>query len=61
MCEVQAILSEVLTAQEQPEKARQHMETAETCLAAVAAMKLCQSYVQQVAAMQGEMKPGPNV
>lgn len=61
MCEVQAILSEVLTAQGQLQKARKHMETAETCMAAVAAMNLCQSYVQQVAAMQGEMKPGPDV
>ncbi|CAL8469470.1 g9011 [Coccomyxa elongata] len=61
MCEVQAVLSEVCTARGQPQKAREHMETAERCMAAVAAMHVCQSYVQQLAAMQAGMKPDVNV
>ncbi len=61
MCEVQAVLSEVCTARGQPQKARQHMETAERCMAAVAAMDACQSYVQQLAAMQAGMKPDASV
>lgn len=58
MCEVQAVLSQVFFERGQQQLADEKMDTAQRCMAAVAAIDLCRSYVQELVRMQGLLQHG---